>query len=311
MHVTPDTRADVDGPQPGPRGGRPGPDRRTRRICKPGLPHRDLRRPTAQSLARTQVDFISPRVDDADAVGARQGPARRTTVGCDASQYVRARIVWRTGDGLTVPVLACCASTASRSCSWPRDQDGRLVAQQRPIRVGPIVGNDITVLDGLTAGRAHRRVGRAEARRRRADPRPRRPRAEPGLARGPPAMFVDTFIRRPILASVVLAGHRPRRRDRASRRCRSRSSRSWRRRRSSSSRSTTAPAPQTVETAVTTPLEQAINGVEGMQYMTSTSGNDGTCSDHGHLRRHPRSRPRRRRRAEPRHRRPRAGCRTR
>jgi HAE1 family hydrophobic/amphiphilic exporter-1 len=33
---------------------------------------------------------------------------------------------------------------------------------------------------------------------------------------------------------------------------------------------------QTVESAVTTPLEQAINGVEGMRYMTSTSGNDGT-----------------------------------
>src|SRR5437867_294601 len=35
---------------------------------------------------------------------------------------------------------------------------------------------------------------------------------------------------------------------------------------------------QTVETAVTTPLEQAINGVEGMLYMTSTSGNDGTSA---------------------------------
>src|SRR5437667_3388082 len=35
---------------------------------------------------------------------------------------------------------------------------------------------------------------------------------------------------------------------------------------------------QTVETAVTVPLEQVINGVQGMQYMTSTSGNDGTCA---------------------------------
>ena len=35
---------------------------------------------------------------------------------------------------------------------------------------------------------------------------------------------------------------------------------------------------QTVETAVTTPLEQAINGVEGMEYMTSTSGNDGSSA---------------------------------
>src|SRR5580765_504373 len=35
---------------------------------------------------------------------------------------------------------------------------------------------------------------------------------------------------------------------------------------------------ETVETAVTNPIEQAINGVEGMQYITSTSGNDGTSS---------------------------------
>jgi HAE1 family hydrophobic/amphiphilic exporter-1 len=35
---------------------------------------------------------------------------------------------------------------------------------------------------------------------------------------------------------------------------------------------------QTVETAVTTPIEQAINGIEGMQYMTSSSGSDGTSS---------------------------------
>ncbi|HEY1910716.1 MAG TPA: multidrug efflux RND transporter permease subunit [Vicinamibacterales bacterium] len=90
-------------------------------------------------------------------------------------------------------------------------------------------------------------------------------------------MFVDTFIRRPILASVcalviILAG---------------------------AIAIPTLPiaqfpelAPpqvavsafyngasaQTVETAVTTPLEQAINGVQGMQYIQSTSGNDGSCS---------------------------------
>ena len=35
---------------------------------------------------------------------------------------------------------------------------------------------------------------------------------------------------------------------------------------------------QTVESAVTIPLEQQINGAEGMKYMTSSSGNDGTSS---------------------------------
>src|ERR1700694_83501 len=35
---------------------------------------------------------------------------------------------------------------------------------------------------------------------------------------------------------------------------------------------------QTVESAVTTPLEQQINGAEGMKYITSSSTNDGVSS---------------------------------
>src|SRR6267378_6614644 len=35
---------------------------------------------------------------------------------------------------------------------------------------------------------------------------------------------------------------------------------------------------QTVETAVTQPLEQQINGAEGMKYVTSTSSNNGVSS---------------------------------
>src|ERR1700689_1282757 len=35
---------------------------------------------------------------------------------------------------------------------------------------------------------------------------------------------------------------------------------------------------QTVETGVTIPLEQEINGVQGMKYMTSSSGNDGSST---------------------------------
>ena len=35
---------------------------------------------------------------------------------------------------------------------------------------------------------------------------------------------------------------------------------------------------QEVESAVTIPLEEAINGVEGMDYMTSSSGNDGSST---------------------------------
>src|SRR5512134_4001016 len=87
-------------------------------------------------------------------------------------------------------------------------------------------------------------------------------------------MFVDTFIRRPILASVcslviVLAGAlaiptMPI---------------AWYPEVAPPTVAVTAvytgANAETVETAVTTPLEQAINGVEGMLYMSSSSTNSG------------------------------------
>jgi hydrophobic/amphiphilic exporter-1 (mainly G- bacteria), HAE1 family len=90
-------------------------------------------------------------------------------------------------------------------------------------------------------------------------------------------MFVDTFIRRPILATVcslviVLAGAlaiptMPI---------------AWYPDVAPPTVSVTAvytgANAETVETAVTTPLEQAINGVEGMLYMSSSSTNSGTAS---------------------------------
>src|ERR671923_1729562 len=90
-------------------------------------------------------------------------------------------------------------------------------------------------------------------------------------------MFVDTFIKRPILAAVcslviVLAGAlaiptMPI---------------AWYPEVAPPTVSVTAvytgANAETVETAVTTPLEQAINGVEGMLYMTSSSTNSGAST---------------------------------
>ena len=90
-------------------------------------------------------------------------------------------------------------------------------------------------------------------------------------------MFVDTFIRRPILASVcslviILAGavaiptmpvaQYP----------------SLAPPQVNVTAIYTGANAQEVETAVTTPLEQAINGVEGMLYMTSSSTNSGVST---------------------------------
>ncbi len=104
-----------------------------------------------ESLGRTQVVFVSPRVDDATQSVLVKGRLRAGE-GLRASQYVRARIVWRTVQGITVPVLALLRVNGQPFVFVARDKDGRLVAQQRLIRVGPMVGNDIIVREGLTAG---------------------------------------------------------------------------------------------------------------------------------------------------------------
>ena len=57
---------------------------------------------------------------------------------------------------------------------------------------------------------------------------------------------------------------------------------------------------QAVESAVTTPLEQVINGVEGMRYITSSSTNSGASTHHGDVRHRPRPGSGGGRRAEPR-----------
>ena len=68
---------------------------------------------------------------------------------------------------------------------------------------------------------------------------------------------------------------------------------------------------ETVEKAVTIPLEEAINGVEGMRYISSSSTNSGTSQISDDLQDRLQPGHRSGRRAEPRGQRARAGCRRR
>lgn len=102
-------------------------------------------------LARTTVTFISPRVDDETqsvlVKGRLTGDGRLRT-----SQYVRARLVWRTTDGLTVPLLAVVRVNGQPFVFIAEDRSGRAVAAQRLVSLGQIVGNNVVVTGGLTAG---------------------------------------------------------------------------------------------------------------------------------------------------------------
>lgn len=103
-------------------------------------------------LAESRISFISPQVDNQTQtvlakarIGDNKGALR-------PAQFIRARIVWGTHQGPVVPVLAVSRISGQYFAFVAEDQAGSLVARQRPLRVGEIVGNDYFVLDGIKPG---------------------------------------------------------------------------------------------------------------------------------------------------------------
>ena len=67
-------------------------------------------------------------------------------------QMVRASVLWSTHAGIAVPVIAV-SRVSGQFFAFVAEQDnGKLVAHQRPLQLGEITGNDYAVLSGLKAG---------------------------------------------------------------------------------------------------------------------------------------------------------------
>lgn len=102
-------------------------------------------------LASAQVTFVSPRVDDQ--TQSILVKARLTGDGkLRSSQVVRARIVWKKVEALAIPVLAVVRVNGQPFVFVVQEKDGRLVANQRQIRLAQIVDNNVVVTSGLASG---------------------------------------------------------------------------------------------------------------------------------------------------------------
>jgi RND family efflux transporter MFP subunit len=117
-----------------------------------GLPIRVLSSEGDENLATTSVGFISPHVEDQTQSILVKGIVRNPDGRLRSSQYVRARIVWKTAQGLVVPVTAVVRINGQPFAFVAEDSGGKLVAKQRGIRVGPITGDAYSVLEGIKAG---------------------------------------------------------------------------------------------------------------------------------------------------------------
>jgi RND family efflux transporter MFP subunit len=132
---------------------------------KPGLPIHVFTSDGSERLASTAISFISPRVEDQTQSILVKGPLANPDGRLRGSQYVRARIVWRTNEGLVVPVTAVLringqffAFVAEQAAAaTPNGQahgggGSGLVARQRAIKVGTIVGDNYPILEGIKDG---------------------------------------------------------------------------------------------------------------------------------------------------------------
>jgi RND family efflux transporter MFP subunit len=122
------------------------------RDLKIGLPIDILSSDSRQKLASSSVTFISPRVDDQTQTILVKGNVANPDGALRSSQFVRARIIWKTADGLVVPVTAVMRVNGEYFAFVADGANGKLVAKQRAIKVGPIVGDDYAVLGGIKPG---------------------------------------------------------------------------------------------------------------------------------------------------------------
>lgn len=99
------------------------------------------------------ITFVAPRVDEATQSVLVKSLLTGSAAQLRAQQFVRARIVWSTADGVTIPVVAVSRISGQYFCFIAEaGPGGALVARQRPVQVGEVLGDDYVVKGGLKAG---------------------------------------------------------------------------------------------------------------------------------------------------------------
>ena len=98
------------------------------------------------------ISFVSPRVDDRTQTVLVKAMLRDAPPAMRTQQFARARVVWSTAPGLTIPLTAVNRVSGRYFCFVAEEANGGLVARQRPIELGELKGNEYIVRSGLKAG---------------------------------------------------------------------------------------------------------------------------------------------------------------
>lgn len=104
-------------------------------------------------LAETSITFVSPQVDADTQTVLAKAAVSNANERLRIAQQVRAQVAWGEASQPVVPVLAVQRISGQYFLFVAAKNDkGQLVAQQRALKLGEIVGNDYAVLDGVKPG---------------------------------------------------------------------------------------------------------------------------------------------------------------
>ena len=107
---------------------------------------------TSQIVGGGKLGFISPLVSSDTQSVLVKADIDNSAGKLRAEQVVRARIVWSTHDGVTVPALAVTRQGGQPFVFVAVAQDGGMVAHQRPVQLGALTNNAFVVASGVKAG---------------------------------------------------------------------------------------------------------------------------------------------------------------
>jgi RND family efflux transporter MFP subunit len=103
-------------------------------------------------IADSRISFISPEVDNTTQSVLVKARIANNNDKLRTAQFIRARVVWKTQQAPVVPILAVSRIGGQYFVFVAEDQNGKVVAHQKPLQVGDMVGNDYAVLDGIKVG---------------------------------------------------------------------------------------------------------------------------------------------------------------
>jgi RND family efflux transporter MFP subunit len=107
---------------------------------------------TDKVIASNPITFIAPRADDATQSILVKATLRSRPAGIRVQQYVRARIVWSNEPTIAVPVVAVNRISGQYFVFVAEEGRGGMVAHQKPVTVGDLIGDSYVVRSGIKEG---------------------------------------------------------------------------------------------------------------------------------------------------------------